>query len=75
MFHTVEEALSTFDYHKPDDGQIERIAEVRRAHKRLVVALWSVVPSGPDRTAAIRKIHESMMTCNKAIVLEGEVAG
>lgn len=75
MFHTVEEAIATFDYHKPDDEQVARIAAVRVAHKNLVRAIWPIVASGPDRSVAIRKIHESMMTCNKAIVCEGQVTG
>jgi Xaa-Pro aminopeptidase len=75
MFHTVEEAIATFDYHKPSDDQVDRITVVRVAHKALVRAIWNIVPSGPDRTVAVRKIHESMMTCNKAIVCEGSVTG
>jgi hypothetical protein len=75
MFHTVDEALATFDYHKPGDEQIERISAIRTAHKQLVRDVWKNVQNGPDRTVALRKIHESMMTCNKAIVCEAEVSG
>jgi len=75
MFHSLDEAIATFAYHQPNDEQVNRISRVRDAHKSLVAALWGIVPNGPDRTAAIRKIHESMMTCNKAIVCEGQVTG
>lgn len=75
MFHTLDEAIATFAYHKPDDEQVERIAAVREAHKAAVCAIWGLVPNGPDRSVAIRKLHESMMTCNKAIVCEGKVTG
>lgn len=75
MFHSLNEALATFDYHKPSDEQVDRISVIRNAHKNLVKVVWDNVPNGPDRTVAVRKLHESMMTCNKAIVLEGEVTG
>lgn len=75
MFHSLEEALTTFDYHKPSDEQVHRISQVRLAAKLMVRCLWEHCPNGPDRTAAIRKIHEAMMTANKSIVLESEVQG
>ena len=75
MFHTLDEALATFDYHKPNDGQVERIATIRRAAKAFVTVIWMNAPDGADRTVAVRKAHEAMMTANKAIVLEGEVSG
>lgn len=70
MVNTLAEALSQFDYHKPTDAGVERITVIRNAHKNLVKVIWDQVPNGADRSAAIRKLHECMMTCNKAIVLE-----
>jgi hypothetical protein len=70
MIRTLGEALATFDYHKPTDAGVEKITVIRNAYKNLVKVIWDQVPDGPDRTVAIRKAHESMMTCNKAIVLE-----
>lgn len=75
MFNSLEEVLATFDYHKPTDDQVARISRVRVEAKAFATAVWEVCPNGPDRTAAFRKIHEAMMTANKAIVLEGEVTG
>lgn len=75
MFHSVEEALSTFDHHKPSDEQVDRIQVVRASAKVFAAAVWEVCPNSADRTVAIRYIHEAMMTANKAIVLEGEVTG
>ena len=68
-FLTLEEHLRTFDYHQPDPDGIDRIAQNRRACKELVQVLWKTTPPGPDLTAAIRKVHEAMLTANKAIVL------
>lgn len=75
MFHTLDEALASFDYHKPTDDQVNRISIIRGASKVMVQAIWAQCPDGPDRTVAIRKVHEAMMTANKSIVLEGEVTG
>lgn len=75
MFHSVEEALSTFEYHKPSDDQTRRIQDVRLGAKLFVMSLWQNCPKGPDLTVAIRRVHEAMMTANKSIVLEGEVTG
>lgn len=74
MFHTLNEALTTFDYHKPNDSQIERIANIRRAAKSFVMVIWENAPNSADRTTAIRYAHEAMMTANKAVVLDGEVS-
>ena len=66
----LEVALESFDYHQPNQSQIDRITLIRRGHKELVRLIFQCVESTADRTAALRKLHECMMTCNKAIVLE-----
>lgn len=70
MGPTFNEAMEQFDYHQPSSGQVTRITTIRRAHKALLLVIWENVPEGADRTCAVRKLHETMMTCNKAIVLE-----
>lgn len=62
--------LDTFDHHVPDDLQKSRIHEVREAFKVCATAVCRLAPPSADRTAALRKLHESMMTTNKAIILE-----
>lgn len=62
--------LDSFKYHQPSEGQIERIAAVRSGCITLAKAIMSATPDGPDQTAALRKLHEAMMTANKAIVCE-----
>lgn len=70
MIRTLPEALATFDYHQPSGGQVDRIQVIRQAAKAFVTEIWAQCPEGPDRTVAIRKVHEAMMTANKSIVLE-----
>lgn len=61
-----------FEYHRPTDIQLARIASVREAAKNLGRAMLNCVPPGPDRSAAIRKVREAMMTANAGIVLGPE---
>lgn len=67
---TLADVLATFDYHKPSDAQIGRIATVRLAAKTFAMVLWQACPETADRTAALRMVHEAMMTANKSIVLD-----
>lgn len=67
---TFQEVLSTFDHHQPSTSQVGRILAIRGAAKAFVTTIFENVPDGADRTCAIRKVHEAMMTANKAIVLE-----
>lgn len=57
MIRTLDEALTTFDYHKPSDDQVNRISVIRHNAKTFVAAIWAQCPEGPDRTVAIRKVH------------------
>ncbi len=65
-----ERALESFDYHKPSDEQIERIANIRRTMKHAAEIALLNVDSCADRSAGLRLLHEAMMTFNKAIVCE-----
>jgi hypothetical protein len=56
-----------FTYHKPSPEQEEQYKEIRSAAKALVRVIDRVCPPGPDRTTAVRKIRESVMTANASI--------
>ena len=64
--------LSQFDYHAPTDLQIARITSLRMAAKNLALTIEHVVPPGPDKSAAIRKLREALMTANAGVVLGPE---
>jgi hypothetical protein len=57
MSRDEERVLESFDYHKPSDEQVDRIAAVRRTCKGAAERL-------------LRCLHEAMMNANKAIVCE-----
>lgn len=62
--------LDSFDYHRPSREQGFRIERNRLAFKVCAIAVIENCPDGPDQTAALRQLHEAMMTANKAIACE-----
>lgn len=66
----MQEVDEQFTYHAPTgDKQLEAYALVRARGKELAVAILNTVPPCADRTAAIRKVREAVMTANAAIAL------
>lgn len=62
--------LDSFDHHAPSPEQTERILNVRHVCKNAAVGIIANVRNGADRTAALRQLHEAMMTANKGIACE-----
>jgi hypothetical protein len=56
-----------FTYHAPTGDQPERYKRIRSAAKFLAYVIHNDCAPGPDRTAAVRKISEAVMTANKSI--------
>ena len=61
-----------FSYHPPSADQTVAYEDVRRAARTLAFVIVASVPNCPDRTEAIRKLREVVMTANAAIALEGK---
>lgn len=59
-----------FTYHAPTPDQIERYQALRDAAKELAYLIVALVPDGPDKSAAIRKLRETVMTANAGIACE-----
>lgn len=59
-----------FTYHAPTEEQVKRLKSIREKAKELAREIDSQCPPSADRTAAMRKLEEAVMTANKAIVLE-----
>lgn len=62
---------AAFDYQPWDEDQITRGRVVRAALAGAVREIVRLVPPGPDRTVAIRKIREARMDVNSAITHGG----
>jgi len=60
-----------FTYQRPDDDRFRSYAVVRAAGKALALAILNAAPKCADRTDAIRKVREAVMTANAAIALDG----
>lgn len=69
---TAEEIIADlFTYHDPNLDTAQRYETVRDAAKHLALVIWKNCPYGADRTAAIRKLRETVMTANAAIANNG----
>lgn len=64
-----EKVLDLVSYHKPDDEAVAKIGRLRAAVQSLILELLECCPPGADRSAAIRKARECLMTGNAAIVV------
>jgi hypothetical protein len=62
-----------FIYHPPRPGQEEKYAAIRAAGKSLVMTIIATCPQCADRSAAVRKVREAVMTANASIALNGAV--
>jgi hypothetical protein len=63
-----------FTYHAPSGGQPERYVRIREAGKALARTIQAECEPGPDRTAAIRKVREAVMTANASIATHNAAA-
>jgi hypothetical protein len=62
-----------FTYHAPNEDDVRAYQAIREDAKQLVRTIMQNVPSCADRTAAIRKVREAVMTANAARALQGRV--
>lgn len=58
---------STFQYLKPTDEQMLLMSDARRAAEHYALALDRLLPEGPDKTYALRKLREIAMWANVSI--------
>jgi hypothetical protein len=65
---------STFDYHKPTEEQIEKMAKMRAAAKEYADHIEQYVPAGPDRTYILRHVRTTAMWVNVAITRNADGA-
>jgi hypothetical protein len=66
----IEEA---FTYHAPSEDQIESMKQIRNIAMDLAHTIVRECPESADRSAALRKLREVVMTANASIVLEGVI--
>ena len=64
---TPDEIDVFFTYHRPFGNQSERYEAIRAKARELGQLIDELCPDSPDKTAAIRKLREAVMTANAAI--------
>lgn len=65
--------VDSFHYHQPNEDQIGRISRIRCGAIEFAKIIMQNSAVTADQTAALRMVHEAMMTTNKNIVTEGKV--
>jgi len=58
-----------FSYHSPKPGQPERYEKIRAKALELAEVIMRCCPHSADRSAAIRKVREAVMTANASIAI------
>ncbi|MCC6426239.1 MAG: hypothetical protein IT435_05410 [Phycisphaerales bacterium] len=61
-----------FFYHPPTEEQTAKYEEIRNWARHLGLAICAAIPPCADRTAALRKLRECVMTANAAIACGGK---
>jgi hypothetical protein len=56
-----------FTYHPPDPRNIGDYEDIREAGRMMARVIVSTCPASADRSAAIRKVREAVMTANAAL--------
>lgn len=66
---TLDEALDQFAYHPATPETAPLHDAVRTVMRDALQRLWKVVPDGPEKTLAVRRLQEAQMYANLAIAL------
>lgn len=69
---TAEQIENWFTYHAPTETQQQAYRLIRDSAKEFAHAINTLVPESADKTAAMRKLRECVMTANAAIACEGK---
>lgn len=69
---TIEQLDNWFSYYTPDADQLVAYAKLRSAAREFGGVINDLVPESADKTAAVRKLRECVMTANAAIACGGK---
>lgn len=61
-----------FSYHSPTPDQLPKYAALRESAKAFATKINELCPPSADRSAAIRKLREAVMTANASIACGGK---
>lgn len=60
-----------FQYHSPDEDQRKAYELLREKARDFASAISTLCPTSADRSDALRKLRECVMTANASIALKG----
>lgn len=66
---SLTEVFAQFGYHPATQDTAPKHNGVREAFKAFARDLWALIPEGPEKTLAFRKLQEALMYANLAIAL------
>ncbi|MFC5861108.1 hypothetical protein ACFPT7_02255 [Acidicapsa dinghuensis] len=69
---TQDQLDNWFSYHAPEGDDLERYAKLRSAGKVFAETINECCPESADKTAAVRKVREAVMTANASIACRGK---
>ena len=69
---TNEQLENWFTYHAPTSDDMVAYGKLRNAAKSFATAINELCPESADKTAAIRKAREALMTANASIACKGK---
>ena len=67
----VDQIDNLFTYHSPTPEQAQAYLDIRTAAKSLARVIDRACPRSPDKSAAMRKLREAVMTANASIATKG----
>lgn len=72
-YRTFDEAeiREIFSYHAPTPEQRETYEQINAAFIECALEVSTLLPDGPGKTVAIRKLADARMAANAAVALEG----
>lgn len=71
-YPTQEQLDNWFVYHEATVDQVVQYQAIRHKAKELAATILANCPQSPDRTDAIRKVREAVMTANASIACGGK---
>ena len=64
--------VDIFAHHPPDEMQAAKHKRIHELYTILALEVHPMLPAGPGRTVAIRKLLEAMREANSAVALGGK---
>jgi hypothetical protein len=70
---SLDEVANQFAYHPATLETAKTHDELRNVYIEHAQRIWELIPDGPEKTLAMRKLQESLMYANLAVALTAPV--